>query len=188
MTISTDQFRKNVRVSLWGFTLGFLIIHFIVLRENPQQFHVAAAASILALGCRLGFRIIAEPVISKYFNVLFFVLLIASIFRLFLVRYWMNTDEYDLFFLLIFGSQCCCLILLTNLKVTESFAALAVLSAVFTDHIAAHPLEDFRKVVNYPKHYVSTEINDDLSSRPENGFYVLSGPTGIGKSVALLST
>ncbi|KAL0244644.1 hypothetical protein GEMRC1_008726 [Eukaryota sp. GEM-RC1] len=202
-TMSANQFRKNVRIFLWVLALGFSIaIHVILFHEKPQ-FLLAVAASILAPGCLLGFRIIAEPVTSKSFNVVLFVLLLASLIRLFLVRYRMNTDEYDLYFLLILSSQFCCLVILTNLNVNQSFAALAVISALssilsrlpagelfsnsmsFTAHIAAHPLEDFRKVVNYPEHYIRTDIDDVLSARTKNGFYVLSGPLGVGKSVAL---
>ncbi|KAL0231010.1 hypothetical protein GEMRC1_010415 [Eukaryota sp. GEM-RC1] len=101
------------------------------------------------------------------------------------------------------SSQYCCLIILTNLEVKESFVALAFIptlflllshfpvdipfsnSMSFTDHIAAHPLKDFKSVVDYPELYTPTDIDDVLSSRTKNGFYVLSGPSGIGKSVAL---
>ncbi|KAL0229104.1 hypothetical protein GEMRC1_013724 [Eukaryota sp. GEM-RC1] len=56
----------------------------------------------------------------------------------------------------------------------------------FTDHISQFPLEHFSNMKDFPnEHYVPTDFADLLSTSTQDDIYILSGPPGAGKTVAL---
>ncbi|KAL0244680.1 hypothetical protein GEMRC1_008762 [Eukaryota sp. GEM-RC1] len=208
--------RNAVRFFFWGLSLCFLLAFHVTMftftNLPPSMFiRLAVLFSVLALVFLVGFHFVTAANLFKVWDCVLLFLSITSIINVFVTWFWVSTRDYNHVFLLLFSLQMVIAVLLISRLSTISFFILFALCSFFyvllfsllsnvpmhstvsdfdsfVDHITAHPLGSFSTVVNYPNvPYIKTDLDDVLSSIKDDGLYILIGPAGLRKSVALFN-
>ncbi|KAL0221463.1 hypothetical protein RCL1_001317 [Eukaryota sp. TZLM3-RCL] len=125
---------------------------------------------------------------------------ITAVFHTLITRYFWGSEVHDLYFhaiafpLILTGFGLITYFynwpLHSSISILSFFVALfvalvAFMPSSFYFHMVRTTLKDFPHVVDYPNVYVHTPLDVKLRSLDSPRLYVLLGPTGIGKSVAL---